>query len=165
MQEGHEECRDDCSCMERFRDVLRSQSGRLTEERKALLRFICDYPGHFLPEEIAGVARREGQSISITTVYRNLPLLVEAGIVRRAPVGDGQDRGGVRYEPVWNRVHHDHLTCSHCGQLVEFSYPAIEVLQEAVARDHGFTLERHHLELIGLCPKCRELPGPERRIQ
>lgn len=142
--------------MDRFRGVLRDQDGRLTEERKALLRIICDYSGHFLPEDIAGVARSKGHAISLTTVYRNLPLLVEAGIVRRAPVGDSPDRGGIRYEPVWNRAHHDHLTCSRCGREVEFSYPAIEVLQEAVAQEYGFTLERHHLELIGTCPECQE---------
>ena len=50
--------------------------------------------------------------------------------------------------------HHDHLVCSRCGKKVEFSYQAIEILQEAVAREHGFTLESHHFELIGICPDC-----------
>ena len=45
--------------------------------------------------------------------------------------------------------------CSRCGKKVEFHYPAIEVLQEAVAAQYGFALESHRMELIGLCPACR----------
>jgi len=145
--------------MARFQDVLRAHEGRLTQERQSLLHIICASVGHFNPEEVAGLARSKGRPVSLTTVYRNLPLLIEAGIVRRATVGDGLDRAGVRYERVWNRTHHDHLTCERCGRVVEFSYPAIEILQDAVAREHGFLLERHHLELIGVCASCRRKAG------
>ena len=96
----------------------------------------------------------EGERVSVTTVYRNLPLLVAAGIVRRAP-GEAGGRAGARYEHVWGRRHHDHLVCVSCGSVVEFHYPAIEVLQEAVAAEHGFRLLRHSLELKGLCESCR----------
>jgi Fur family ferric uptake transcriptional regulator len=159
------ECEHATPCVITFKEVLRVHQGRLTEERKLLLQTICDYRGHFLPEDIAAEARHRGHPVSLTTVYRNLPLLIEAGIVRRATVGEGSDRGGVRYESVWNRAHHDHLTCSRCGRQVEFSYPAIEVLQGAVAQDHGFTLERHHLELIGVCPECQAQEPVEGRPQ
>lgn len=94
--------------------------------------------------------------MSLTTVYRNLALLVQAGIIRRTSIHGDNDTGGAWYEHIWAQEHHDHLVCSRCGRKVEFSYPAIEVLQEAVAKEYGFTLERHHLELIGVCPECRE---------
>jgi len=126
------------------------RGGRLTNERKALLRFICDIDGHFKPETLVKMLGDQGYSVSLTTVYRNLSLLVQAGIIRRADVEDG----GARYEHIWGHAHHDHLVCSRCGKRVEFSYPAIDVLQEAVAREHGFVLERHSLELVGVCPDC-----------
>ncbi len=110
------------------------------------------------------LAERQGKPVALTTVYRNLPLLVEAGIVRRASVEGAPDRGGVHYERVWNRPHHDHLVCSQCGRCVEFSYPAIEVLQEAVAQEHGFVLERHHMELVGVCGKCREVAATQEGV-
>ena len=145
--------------MDRFRDVLRRHDGRLTRERVALLQIICDREGHFRPEEILQELRRQRYRVSLTTIYRNLALLIEADIIRRASVFEDQDRTGVRYERVWGREHHDHLVCSGCGKMVEFSYPAIDLLQEAAAREHGFRLKRHHLELVGLCPTCQALGG------
>lgn len=94
-----------------------------------------------------------GHHMALTTVYRNLPMLVAAGIIRRASIYDAFRANS--YEHVWGRAHHDHLVCSGCGTRVEFYYPALEVLQDAVASEHGFVLSNHHLELVGLCPQCR----------
>ena len=73
----------------------------------------------------------------------------------RASSVEETGRETVQYEHVWGRAHHDHLVCLHCGKQVEFQYPAIDVLQEEVAREYGFELKRHHLELIGVCADCR----------
>lgn len=118
-----------------------------------MLRIIFDIEGHFQPEELAKRLKKAGHHVSLSTVYRNLPLLIEAGVIREANVS-GEEKGGTCYEHVWGHAHHDHLICSRCGKRVEFNYPAIDVLQEAVARDFGFELERHHLELIGVCEDC-----------
>lgn len=120
----------------------------MTAERAALLRSSCKIRGHFQPEDLR--ATQEEPRPSLATVYRTLPLLEEAGIIR-----DVAAPGGKRsYEHVWSRTHHDHLVCTTCGRTVEFTYPAIEVLQEAVAREHGFVLTRHRLELFGACDRC-----------
>ena len=95
-----------------------------------------------------------GRPTAVLPVNRTLPLLVEAGIVGRA-CREEEVGGAAVYEHVWGHPHHDHLVCMQCGKTVEFSYPAIEVLQDAVAREHGFELVRHHLELVGLCFDCR----------
>lgn len=108
--------------------------------------------------------KKAGHEASLTTVYRNLPLLLEAGIIRRATVFD-ETHGGATYECVWGHSHHDHLICARCGKLVEFSYPAIEVLQEAIARDYGFVLLSHQFELVGLCTQCQALaPSESQRV-
>ena len=147
-------CRPNGYCVDKYRDVLYKNGGRLTNERIALLRILCDMEGHFLPQHLLDLLKAQGYRLSLTTVYRNLALLVEAGIIRRASIQEDPRTGGVYYEHIWDHDHHDHLVCSRCGSRVEFSYPAIDILQEAVAKEHGFTLERHHLELIGLCPDC-----------
>ena len=103
-----------------------------------------------------GALNRQGHPVSLTTVYRNLSLLVEADIIRRADWQETGRQGGSYYERIWGRQHHDHLACSRCGKQVEFSYPAIDLLQDAVAKEYGFTLERHCLELIGICPECKQ---------
>jgi len=91
-------------------------------------------------------------------VYRNLALFIKAGILRRTSIAEDS---GAWYEHIWAQNHHDHLVCSRCGKRIEFSYQAIEILQEAVAKEYGFTLESHYLELIGLCPDCRNNDGTQ----
>jgi len=51
--------------------------------------------------------------------------------------------------------HHDHLICTHCGKVVEFSDDQIEERQHKVASAHGFTLESHAMMLYGICSTCR----------
>lgn len=109
--------------------------------------------GHFVPEDLVQALARRGHAVSLTTLYRNLPLLARAGIVRQTCISEG---GRQRFECIAGSQHHDHLICSRCGAQVEFSYPAIDVLQQEVARVHGFVLEQHHLELIGVCAGCQE---------
>lgn len=148
-------CSPKGTCFDKLASILISNGGRLTRERLSLLRIVCDIEGHFHPYHVLDLLREQGYSLSLTTVYRNLSLLVQAGIIRKTSLSDESGFGGTRYEHVWDHEHHDHLVCSRCGRTIEFTYPAIEVLQEAVAKEHGFTLENHHLELTGICPECR----------
>lgn len=142
-------------CFDKYKELLHDLGGRLTSERLALLKTICDTEGHFQPNDILILLRKQGYNLSLTTVYRNLALLVQAGIICRATIQEGPRSGGVWYEHIWDHEHHDHLICSHCGKKVEFFYPAIDILQDAVAKEYGFILERHHLELTGMCPDCQ----------
>jgi len=148
-------CSPNGYCADKYIIVLREHGGRVTGERLSLLKTICDIAGHFQPAHLQEVLRQQGQKISLTTVYRNLSLLVEARIIRRTSIEEDTKPGGAWYEHIWDHVHHDHLICSRCGKKVEFHYPAIEILQEALAKEHGFILERHHLELVGVCPDCQ----------
>jgi Fur family ferric uptake transcriptional regulator len=127
------------------------------------MRAICNFPGHFSAEDLQQALSKSGKSISLPTIYRNLPVLVEAGIIRRTSLLEEASSQAATYEHIYGKPHHDHLLCVGCGARVEFVYPAIEVLQEAVAREHGFELTGHHLELVGLCPACRSDDDKEGR--
>ena len=116
---------------------------------------VCSISGHFRLEDLMGALAERGAKVSQTTVYRSLPLLEQAGVISRPMHLQTGSRECAVYEHLDEDSHHDHLVCSACGKTVEFEYPAIEVLQEAVAREHGFVLERHHLELVGVCADCR----------
>ncbi|MGO9146874.1 MAG: Fur family transcriptional regulator [Desulfomonilia bacterium] len=164
MQQGYlksrcKSCSPNGYCVDKLSSLLGSTGGRLTKERLSLLKTVCDIEGHFHPYHVLDLLKAQGYSLSLTTVYRNLVLLVQTGIIRRASIQEETAAGGVWYEHIWDHEHHDHLVCSRCGKKVEFTYQAIEVLQEAVAREHGFALEGHHLELTGICPDCRNKTG------
>ncbi len=150
-----EHCENAVCCKEKLNKYIAIIGGRLTKERMVLMRAMCNYKSHFTPEEIGKALSKMGYPMAMTTIYRNLPALEGAGIIQRTTFQEEQSRGAATYEHVWGRPHHDHLVCQSCGRKVEFQYEAIEVLQEQVARKHGFELTSHHLELIGLCPKCR----------
>ncbi len=140
--------------MAKFQTLVTESGGRFTSTRRSLLQTICDFGQHFAAEDLPPALAARGQTVSLATIYRSLPLLERAGIVQRAP-DSGPGEAGARWEHVWGKPHHDHLRCVACGAQVEFHYPAIEVLQQAVASQHGFTLTGHRLELQGLCPSCQ----------
>jgi Fur family ferric uptake transcriptional regulator len=164
--ENATECQPDhlCdACLDKIRVKLSKSGGRVTKERVALMRSICNYDGHFSAEDLQRTLLESGVKVSLPTVYRNLPVLVEAGIIRRTSLLEEASSQAATYEHIYGKPHHDHLLCVGCGARVEFVYPAIEVLQEAVAREHGYELTGHHLELVGLCPACRGNGAGERR--
>jgi Fur family ferric uptake transcriptional regulator len=107
--------------------------------------------GHVTVEDLVARARHDDPRVSVATVYRAMKLLVESGLASARQFGDGQ----TRFEPTAGREHHDHLICTSCGTIVEFANARIEALQESVARQHGFEVERHKLELYGICARCR----------
>ena len=109
------------------------------------------FTGHFTPEDIHHGLVERGWTGSPVTVYRNLPVFCEAGLMRKAALGGRR----TCYEWALGAEHHDHLRCTVCDKVVEVRYEAIEILQEAVARHHGFILTGHQLELMGVCSECR----------
>lgn len=123
-----------------------------SRQRERIAEVFFGLGGHVSVDELLLHARREDRRVSLATVYRTMKLLAESGLASAREFGDGQ----TRYEVAAGRAHHDHLICTRCGEIVEFANEQIESLQVAVARRHGFEVERHRLELYGRCANCRE---------
>ena len=146
---------------ERLRAFLRSRGLRMTREREALVRAALGRRRHFTLEELVEEAVGHDARASRATVYRSLPILIEAGILQPVLVSDEPRR----FELALGRRHHDHLLCRGCGRVVEFRSSAIEDLQLKVAARHGFRLTSHVHELVGDCAACRRsarAPKPAR---
>lgn len=142
--------------LDRFRELLRRHSLRMTDVREAIVRAALSRKGHFDIEELTEDVQHQGVAASRATVYRALPLLIEAGIIQPT-VLSGERR---RYEAAYRKRHHDHLICGRCGKVVEFHFEAFEMLQCDLAAKYGFELTAHFHELIGVCRDCK---GKERR--
>jgi Fur family ferric uptake transcriptional regulator len=137
----------------RFRETLRLRGQRHSHVREAIARAALAYEGHFEVSDLVDELRRAGvKDAHLATVYRTLPLLLEAGIIQQALLSSG-DRHF--YEPAFERPHHDHLICISCGKVVEFEFEAFEVLQRDIANRYGFELTAHVHELLGRCRECR----------
>jgi Fur family ferric uptake transcriptional regulator len=132
-------------------DKLKNQGLRLTSERRALIQLVLNFKGHFNAEKLLRRAQDQKLRISRATVYRLLPLLKEIGVLQTSLVFEGQ----THFELAWEKDHHDHLVCSKCNKVVEFQNGEIEKLQHQIAKQYGFTLENHVMELHGVCKNCR----------
>ncbi len=131
--------------MNRIEKACLEKGMRMTEQRRTIARVIAEATDHPDVEELHRRAAAIDPRISIATVYRTVKLFEDAGILERHDFGDGR----ARYEPV-SEEHHDHLIDLNTGEVIEFSSPEIEALQERVARELGYRLVDHRLELYGV---------------
>ena len=126
-------------------DVCVKMGMRMTEQRRVIARVLSDAIDHPDVEEVYRRASAIDDNISIATVYRTVRLFDDAGILERHEFRDGRSR----YEPV-PEEHHDHLIDLQSGKVIEFRNEDIEKLQEFVARELGYKLVDHRLELYGI---------------
>ena len=118
---------------------------RMTEQRRVIARVLGQAQDHPDVEELYRRASKIDDKISISTVYRTVRLLEDAGIIERHDFREGR----ARYEQM-PEEHHDHLINLRTGEVTEFRSEEIERLQEAVARKLGYRLVDHRLELYAV---------------
>jgi Fur family ferric uptake transcriptional regulator len=93
--------------------------------------------------------RRDGESVGLATVYRNLQAMAQAEQVDVLVTDDGESI----YRRCEQEAHHHHLVCRQCGRTVEFQAPRVEDWTRKIAADHGFVDVHHTMEIFGLCPE------------
>lgn len=129
--------------------VMTEHGGRPTRQRAAVAAALDRSDEFRSAQELHSMLRESGQAIGLTTVYRTLQAMAEAGQVDVLRADDG--------EAVYRRCssgHHHHLVCRSCGRTVEVDGPAVERWADRVAHEHGFTDISHTLEIFGTCPGC-----------
>ena len=129
---------------------------RLTEPRRSLAALIADQAGHFTAAELVASARAHRLGVGRATVFRTLEVLAEIGAVERLDLPSGE-HAYVGCEP----AHHHHVVCSRCGRTSEIDDAGLRSVVREVARQTGYRVDEHRLELFGLCPAClASRPGP-----
>jgi len=133
-------------------DLCAERGMRMTEQRRVIARILDGAEDHPDVEELYRRSVKIDAKISISTVYRTVKMFEDAGIIERHDFREGR----ARYETVPDE-HHDHLIDLKTGTVIEFHSPEIEALQERIAREHGFRLVDHRLELYGVPLKPEDL--------
>jgi len=123
----------------------------VTAQRQLLLKLIRDARVHIDAKELYQRAIGKDQSISLGTVYRNLHLFKELGLVNERRLGQAQCYYEINQTP-----EHHHLVCRGCGKIVDFESPLIPKLVDKVQQQHGFNVTKVELYLEGYCPECEE---------
>ncbi|HEV7452387.1 MAG TPA: transcriptional repressor [Pseudonocardiaceae bacterium] len=122
---------------------------RSTRQRTAVARLLDDTDDFRSAQEIHEQLRRSGEGIGLTTVYRTLQTLADAGEIDMLRTATG--------EAIYRRCsahHHHHLVCRDCGRTVEVEGPTVEMWAEKVASEHNFTNINHTVEISGTCAAC-----------
>jgi Fur family transcriptional regulator, ferric uptake regulator len=139
--------------LDRFRQVLRERALKSSRVREAVARAALAQTGHFTVEELLHALREGGvHEAHMATVYRAIPLLLDAGLIQPALVLNSDSQ---HYEVVFEREHHDHLVCTSCGRVVEYQSAALVALQRKIAARYDFALDEQTSELHGRCKSCR----------
>lgn len=123
---------------------------RSTKQRAAILELLEGADSFLSAQEMYDALRRRGSKVGLTTVYRNLQMMVELGEIDVLRREDG--------ESIYRRcdadAHHHHLVCRSCGFTVELANDHLEEWATALAEKHRFSDVTHDLELFGLCRAC-----------
>ena len=136
--------------MQALKKCIESRGLKSTTQRDFIAETFFKTSTHISLDELLKKVRRKNPRVGYATVYRTMKLLTDCGLALARQFGDGQ----TRYENIPEDGHHDHLICIRCSGITEFVNPRIEELQEETAREHGFTVLNHKLELYGYCAKC-----------
>lgn len=129
----------------RIEKLCEAKGLKMTEQRRVIARVLSEAQDHPDVDLVYRRASKADARISIATVYRTVRLFEEASILTKHDFGDGR----ARYEEA-PEEHHDHLIDIRGGRVIEFRNSEIEALQEKVARDLGYRLVDHRLELFGV---------------
>lgn len=117
---------------------------RMTDQRRIIAQVLSEATDHPDAEEVYTRASLKDPKISLATVYRTVRLFDEAGIIETHDFRDGR----ARYE-LAEGEHHDHLIDVQTGEVIEFVNEEIELLQEKIAKELGYELVDHRMELYG----------------
>ncbi|MDR1397439.1 MAG: transcriptional repressor [Desulfarculales bacterium] len=138
-----------------LRQYISDNRMRYTPEREAIVNEIFSRHDHFNVEDLYQRLRGHNLPISRASVYRTIPLLLEAGLINQV----FQENGQTYYEHIYGHERHCHLRCLSCGRIEEFMEPALSEVARRLGRQTGFSVGGINLEMTGLCPICRKKDG------
>jgi len=136
--------------------ALDSAGYRVTGPRRRLAELVAGQDGHFTASELATLAKARRLGISRATFFRALDLLAELGVVERIVLPSGEHA-----YVACARSHHHHIVCSRCGRTAEVADQGLAEAVAAMARDSGYRIQTHWLELFGLCRYCQRRVADE----
>ncbi|MBK1836370.1 transcriptional repressor [Azospirillum sp. YIM B02556] len=118
---------------------------KMTGQRRVISQVLSEADDHPDVEEVHRRAAQIDPRISIATVYRTMRLLEDAQVIERVDLGDGR----ARYEEA-TADHHHHLIDTRTGRIIEFASPELEAMKERIARELGYKIVGHRLEIYGV---------------
>ena len=133
-----------------FRELCADHGLAATHQRQVLYEVMQRMPGHPSPEEVYARVKKRIPAISLATVYKNIHLFVERGVLKQLSM----HHGSLRVE--LNSLVHHHMVCSHCKGITDIEEKDLGVLPSLQDLPEGFQVERYSIDLIGICAACQK---------
>ena len=122
---------------------------RSTKQRKAVAEVLATISKFSSAQEVHSILISRGEKVGLATVYRTLQALAETGAI------DVLKNDGEALYRACSNDHHHHLVCTGCNKTTEISAPEVEIWTEKIAREQGYLISGHTIEVFGLCKNCR----------
>jgi len=120
-----------------FHEYLQKKGLKLTKPREIILEEVFYTKKHFNVDELYDQIKRKYDNVSRATVYRTIPLLIEANLIKNALRCAAKDH----YEHIYGSVNHFHLVCKQCGKIIEEDLNEVEEVLQKYAELHNFKIE------------------------
>jgi Fur family peroxide stress response transcriptional regulator len=133
-----------------FRELCADHGLTATHQRQVLYEVMQTMPGHPSPEEVYARVKKRIPAISLATVYKNIHLFIESGVLKEVSL----HHGSLRVE-MNSHVHH-HIVCSHCKSIADIEEKDLGVLPKRQSLPGGFQVERYAIDVIGICAACQK---------
>ncbi|WP_010677447.1 peroxide-responsive transcriptional repressor PerR [Bacillus timonensis] len=131
-------------------DTLKETGVRITPQRHAILEYLINSMSHPTADDIYKALEGKFPNMSVATVYNNLRVFREVGLVKELPYGDSSSRFD------FITTQHYHVICEECGKIVDFHYPGLDEVEALAAHVTGFKVSHHRMEIYGSCQECQK---------
>lgn len=131
--------------------TLKGSGVRITPQRHAILEYLVDSLAHPTADEIYKALEQKFPNMSVATVYNNLCVFKNAGLVKELTFGSSSSRFD------FATTDHYHIICNACGKIVDFSYPGLDEVENLAQHITGFEVGEHRMEVYGTCPDCQRV--------
>lgn len=133
-----------------FRQLCAEHGLAATHQRQVLYEVMQTMPGHPTPEEVYGRIKKRVPAISLATVYKNIHLFMERGMLKQLSI----HHGSLRVE--LNNLHHHHMVCSQCKAITDIEEKDLGLLPALQELPEDFQVERYSVDVIGICAACQK---------
>lgn len=133
-----------------YRHMETQSDIRLTPQRQVILEELAKVKTHPTANEVYDMVRKRLPRIGLGTVYRNLELMAENGLILKLEVGGTQKRFDATTDL------HYHIRCTNCGKVDDIEVEVMDQINNLASAASDYQILSHHIEFSGICNTCSQ---------
>ncbi|WCK55359.1 Fur family transcriptional regulator [Aneurinibacillus sp. Ricciae_BoGa-3] len=130
-------------------EKLKGSGVRITPQRQAILSFLIETMTHPTADEIYKMLETKFPNMSVATIYNNLKVFKDLGLIKELTYGDASSRFDANLQT------HYHAICDRCGKIEDFYTENLSNVEQVAAKITGFKVASHRMEVYGTCRSCQ----------